>query len=211
MFDSFFLWPSENDSSMDIRWTRSGSDAITDHTTEVGPSTQSFDRDEIGGNMILSHHSIIPESWPSLSTNVHDNHGGAMGGEDYDILMSEDYGHFPKPSPLTYEHICKAVMCMADCSPGSPRTNLPTLDVLHVCVQLYFEHFHKGFPLLHQGTFTIQSETYLLYCVVAAIGSQYSRLANRGLIFSTLLDITRQAIYRKVCFTLSSSSSPLQH
>lgn len=135
----------------------------------------------------------------------------ALTEEDQDILISEDYGHVPKPSILMYEMICDFYKEVSQSSPEAPILSLYSLDILHVCTQLYFEHFHRKFPILHQGTFEARSSSWLLYLAVAAVGSQYSRLSFRTKISSDLIKAIRLSLLRKVCSTsipalLSSSN-----
>jgi hypothetical protein len=117
--------------------------------------------------------------------------------EDRDILISEDYGHVPKPSISTYERISAHYAEVSRYSSEAPP-NLYPLDILHVCTQLYFEHFHKSFPILHQRTFEARSSSWLLYIAVAAVGSHYSRLSNRTSIFVDLVKAIRVSLLRKV-------------
>lgn len=123
----------------------------------------------------------------------------ALTEEDRDILISEDYGHVPKPSTSTYEIICAQYAEVSRSSPEPLLPNLYSLDILHVCTQLYFEHFHQGFPFLHQSTFEARSSSWLLYIAVAAVGSQYSRLSSRNRIFSDLIKALRMSLLQKVC------------
>ncbi|PYH40381.1 Zn(II)2Cys6 transcription factor domain-containing protein, partial [Aspergillus saccharolyticus JOP 1030-1] len=125
--------------------------------------------------------------------------------EDRDILISEDYGHVPKPSISTYERI-SAHYAEVSRSSSEALPSLYSLDILHVCTQLYFEHFHQSFPILHQHTFEARSSSWLLYIAVAAVGSQYSRLSNRTRIFFDLVKAIRMSLLRKL-----SSVSSLQN
>lgn len=141
---------------------------------------------------------------PRLSSmGQSDNHSSetALTEEDRDILISEDYGHVPKPSISTYETICSLHAQANRSSPEAPLPSLYSLDILHACAQLYFEHFHQAFPILHQGTFEARCSSGLLYLAVAAVGSQYSRLSIRTKIFSDLVDVIRLSLLRKVYLT----------
>lgn len=119
--------------------------------------------------------------------------------EDMDILTAEDYRYISKPSESTYRTMC--ALCLESLKDLSEhlRPKLPTLDTLHVCVQLYFEHFHRIFPILHQATFEARSDSWLLYFAVAAVGGQYSRLSYRTKTISNLLRAIRAAFLHRVC------------
>lgn len=121
--------------------------------------------------------------------------------EDRDILISEDYGHVPRPSVLVYEIICGFYKELSQLSPDGPLPSLYSLEILHVCTQLYFEHFHQKFPILHQGTFEARGSSWFLYLAVAAVGSQYSRLSFRDKISSNLVKAIRLFLLQKVRHT----------
>lgn len=135
------------------------------------------------------------------SSGQSDNHLRAIDltEEDRDILISEDYAHVPRPSNETYESMRALYADVSRSSPEACLPSLPSLDILHACTQLYFEHFHPGFPILHQGTFEAGSSSWLLYFVIAAVGSQYSRLSTRAKLFTDLVKIVRVSLLQKVC------------
>lgn len=131
--------------------------------------------------------------------------------EDRDILISEDYGHIPKPSIPVYESICGFYKDLSLLSPKGPLPQLYSLDVLHVCVQVYFEHFHRTFPILHEGTFEARSSSWFLYLAVAAVGSQYSRISFRIKISSDLVKAMRLFLLRTVCPILPPGTPSSSH
>ncbi|KAJ5390544.1 uncharacterized protein N7496_001612 [Penicillium cataractarum] len=51
--------------------------------------------------------------------------------EDRDVLISEDYGHVPKPSIATYERICAHYAEVSQSSPEAVLPALYSLDILH--------------------------------------------------------------------------------
>ena len=57
----------------------------------------------------------------------------------------------------------------------------PSVKAVNTCIQLYFEHFHKGFPLVHEPSFLgmgLSQPHWLLVLAVAAIGSNYADIAE---------------------------------
>ncbi|KAJ5959262.1 uncharacterized protein N7479_006412 [Penicillium vulpinum] len=130
---------------------------------------------------LQQNHSRHAEEAPKSSNGQSDNYVSetALTEEDRDILISEDYGHVPRPSISTYETI---------------RAHY---------AELYFENFHQGFPILHQSTFEARGSSWLLYIAVAAVGSQYSRLSGRTRIFFDLMKTVRIALLRMLSSTLS--------
>ncbi|KAF7623101.1 hypothetical protein AFLA_010410 [Aspergillus flavus NRRL3357] len=51
---------------------------------------------------------------------------------------------------------------------------IPPAPVLNAWVQLYFEHFHPMFPVLHKPTFSTSGSNPFLVLAVAAIGAHFS-------------------------------------
>ncbi|KAF9885222.1 hypothetical protein FE257_000582 [Aspergillus nanangensis] len=208
IFESFLLWPLD--------------DAFEEHDMGVAePST--FEPMAGTGDQPAMNMPSGAETTRTLTPSTQEVAGRASSGlmilssaqldnqitelplteEDRDILISDDYGHVPKPSAVTYEQICALHAEVRHASPDVILPRLYSLDILHICTQLYFEHFHRRFPILHQHTFEAKSESWLLYLAVAAVGSQYSRLSIRAKIFSDLVKIIRVALLRKLNSALS--------
>lgn len=206
IFESFLLWPlddaSEHYNISSIN--PSGTSAPSGIARTLNPSTNVSLGAEAAMTLApfqqrTSRHATLPVSPGSSSTQTgYRVTEDAITEEDRDILISEDYGHVPRPSTSVYEEICAFHAEVSWCSPDGPLPRLYTLEILHVCTQLYFEHFHRSFPVLHQGTFEVRSESWLLYLAVAAVGSQYSRLSIRTKLFSNLVTIIRESLLRKV-------------
>lgn len=126
---------------------------------------------------------------------------------DYDILKSEDYGHVSPISSSLYRLLGELCDDLSQGSPDELRTFLPASEILNVFVQLYFENFHEGFPVLHRDTFKASSDSLLLYLAVAAIGSQYSRISCRSTSTAGMLHILRRAFLSKVRATCIDSAT----
>ncbi|EXJ57699.1 uncharacterized protein A1O5_12489 [Cladophialophora psammophila CBS 110553] len=87
-------------------------------------------------------------------------------------------------SNATYETILSGFrnFCVETTSPTPFQTSaFPPLNILNICIDLYFENFNKNLPLLHQASFGLQSD-WIVVLAVAAIGSSFAK-------FSDLLDI----------------------
>ncbi|KAJ9255177.1 transcriptional regulator family: Fungal Specific TF [Paecilomyces variotii] len=211
IFESFLLWPlddaSEHYNISSIN--PSGTSAPSGIARTLNPSTNVSLGAEAAMTLApfqqrTSRHATLPVSPGSSSTQTgYRVTEDAITEEDRDILISEDYGHVPRPSTSVYEEICAFHAEVSWCSPDGPLPRLYTLEILHVCTQLYFEHFHRSFPVLHQGTFEVRSESWLLYLAVAAVGSQYSRLSIRTKLFSNLVTIIRESLLRKLSSAVS--------
>jgi hypothetical protein len=98
-----------------------------------------------------------------------------------DILDAEDYAHV---RPITEECYTQISTCMSRHSDGAghfrafSNGNLVSLCTLNVFLQLYFEHFHPTFPILHQAAFETEKAAWHLIFSAAAIGCRYSRLPD---------------------------------
>lgn len=209
IFDSFLYWPLDDSSEHDNMASAIPPDnqAHSGLASALEPSACAFRAETsssltplLQGSPVQATVSQTSRPFSDAPPQVHVSEY-ALTEEDYDILASEDYGNIPKPSISTYNSICAR---HAELFQSLSEASLPTLGILHVCTELYFEHFHRRFPILHQGTFTARSESWLLYLAVAAVGSQYSRLSIRAKVFFSLLKIIRESLLRKVRLLLNS-------
>ena len=124
------------------------------------------------------------------------------------ILAIEDYGHVARVRPEQVEKMVsfmamnqreRTQACPADC-----RGLLSNPDVINAFVQLYFEHFHWTFPLLHRPTFNVVEEPSLLLLATATIGSRFSKIPQAYTLARVLGDILRKTIDILVTLTYST-------
>ena len=198
IFDSCLLWPLDDPSE---QYPMSSFDptGLSMSSGMAEAANQPIDTacvvDTPGGHPVQANE-------PSLSSNGQSDAymwEDKLTQEDRDILISEDYRHVPKPSIASYQQMCAHYAETRELSPKPILPALYPLDILHVCTQLYFEHLHPTFPILHRGSFQPRSSSWLLYIAVAALGSQYSRLAGRNAIFRGLMTAIRMCLLQKVC------------
>ncbi|PWY72801.1 hypothetical protein BO83DRAFT_378746 [Aspergillus eucalypticola CBS 122712] len=202
LFESFLLWPLDD---------------TIDHNTMPGDSTRPLmiprppgiiaqppsishggRTGVINASQVVSgHHTEDTGPRSSDQSDVYVQ-GIDLTEEDRDILISEDYAHVPRPSNETYERMRALYAEVRQYSAEAPLSSLPSLDILHVFIQLYSEHFHPSFPILHQATFEARSSSWLLYLVMAALGSQYSKLSTRAKIASDLVKIIHVSLLQKL-------------
>jgi hypothetical protein len=52
----------------------------------------------------------------------------------------------------------------------------PSRRVMGLCIQLYFQHFHATFPIIHEATFSPAQEHCVLVMAVATIGCRFAQL-----------------------------------
>ncbi|OQE08066.1 hypothetical protein PENVUL_c011G10301 [Penicillium vulpinum] len=209
VFESFLLWPLD-DAFPHFDMASSDPSGLQTSSGVAGTVNQPKNI-ALGGDFpvelsnLQQNHSRHAEEAPKSSNGQSDNYVSetALTEEDRDILISEDYGHVPRPSISTYETIRAHYAEVSRFSPEVLRRSLYSSDILHVCTQLYFENFHQGFPILHQSTFEARGSSWLLYIAVAAVGSQYSRLSGRTRIFFDLMKTVRIALLRMLSSTLS--------
>jgi hypothetical protein len=129
-----------------------------------------------------------------------------------DILAIEDHGHVVKVRP---EQVEKLAFFMAktqqernEACPPSCRGMLSNPKIMNSFVQLYFEHFHWTFPLLHRPTFNVVEEPPLLLLATAAIGSRFSKIPQAYTLTKALGDILCKAINNTVHPPNLSQSPP---
>lgn len=124
---------------------------------------------------------------------------------DTDLLISDDYCHVPEVSEHDYDALSRLYYKSVPAFSSETNGNFPPREIMNVFVQLYFEYFHAGFHLLHQGTFHHRQRSSCLLLAVAAIGAQYSRVSSRGQCSLALLEILRRALLDNVGSPIRSS------
>lgn len=90
--------------------------------------------------------------------------------------------------------------------PPFTNLNIPPQPVLDAWVQLYFEHFHPVFPVLHKPTFLLPEVDPLLVLCVAGIGAQFSNLRNARGFAQGIHELVRRRSSFQVSTRQSASS-----
>jgi hypothetical protein len=129
-----------------------------------------------------------------------------------DILAMEDYGHVAKVRREQVEQLWASYMAndhqpTPACLP-SHRGLLSNPQVINSFVQLYFEHFHHTFPILHRATFNVSKESLLLILAVATIGGRFSKIPQARRLSTVLGDMLRKAVEKVVCRLIFRYSEP---
>jgi hypothetical protein len=90
----------------------------------------------------------------------------------------EDYAHVERvPADITEKVLQFANDIQANSNyPKFMQLRIPPPCVLNSWVQLYFEHFHPVFPILHKSTFVPSRTNPFLVFAVAALGSHFSNI-----------------------------------
>ncbi|KAF4537803.1 uncharacterized protein LTHEOB_11427 [Lasiodiplodia theobromae] len=76
--------------------------------------------------------------------------------------------------------------------PPFQALRIPPPAVMNVFVQLYFEHFHPIFPMLHQPSFGKGAPRPLLTLAVATIGARYSKLEGASQCALAMTELLRR-------------------
>lgn len=69
---------------------------------------------------------------------------------------------------------------------------IPPAPVLNSWIQLYFEHFHPVFPVLHKPSFSSSDTHWLLIFAVAALGAHFSGLNGSQLCARAMHELIRR-------------------
>ncbi|KAF2160348.1 hypothetical protein M409DRAFT_29198 [Zasmidium cellare ATCC 36951] len=96
-------------------------------------------------------------------------------------------------------------------SPGSglPRlSSIPTVEAMNVFIQLYFEHFHAQFPVLHMSTFQPREDVWMLVLAVAAIGAEYSSHCTQELM-EWFEQVARKAVSHIIAYEANRPNIPI--
>lgn len=124
-----------------------------------------------------------------------------LGASD---LEQENITHVDDVPTSVVENIARLANTM-ERSPFFPAftdVRIPPTPVLSVWVQLYFEHFHPVFPMLHKPSFCSPRTHWLIVFVVAAIGAQFSRLPNAQTCSRAMHEMVRRQTAYLVQITL---------
>lgn len=120
----------------------------------------------------LEHRRYLPQtacaglSFPDFSNFSRDD----IDQEDAAHVQQIDDSHFAVISSIAEK------LQHSTPFPAFQRLMIPPAAVMNVFVQLYFDHFHPIFPILHQPSFCNGSPRPLLVFAVATIGSRYSKM-----------------------------------
>ncbi|KAB8262629.1 hypothetical protein BDV32DRAFT_147177 [Aspergillus pseudonomiae] len=117
--------------------------------------------------------------------------GDPDSNSDYDILIAENFFHVRAVRNETYEQIQSFYLAQTEIC--FKRLALPDLNRLNCLVQLYFEYFHSQMPFIHPVMFESHG-SWILVLAVAAIGSQYTKMAKGKQYIIVLSELLRRAI-----------------
>jgi hypothetical protein len=83
-------------------------------------------------------------------------------------------------------------------------STFPSLANFNSCLSLYFEHFHRNYPLVHLATFGSQTH-WLVMLAVATIGSSFIKAQHTVGIRDAFQEFLRRAVYQQADGSLDSS------
>ena len=108
-----------------------------------------------------------------------------------DLLIAENFFHVSAVRNETYEKIRSFYLAQTDIC--FKKLAFPDANRLNCLVQLYFEYFHSQMPFIHPVM--LESDgSWILVLAVAAIGSQYTRMAMGKQYIIVLSELLRRAI-----------------
>jgi len=159
-----------------------------------------------------------PHQWPMEWDPLHTDNLIRFPDMDcvhIEILETEDFGHVNSlEAGQTYNEIVEGMKRV-----GEERAiyfrpflngNLPPVEVLNCYIQLYFEHFHPLFPLLHKPSFDPATAEWRMVLATATIGCRYSKVPYSRQGADALQELLRRSLNEAVSiyiFPLSTLSS----
>jgi len=122
-----------------------------------------------------------------------------QSGEIEDVYDIENFAHVSTMSPGCYDTIESFFHHSGEIG-GNPllETKLPPFEAMNSFIQLYFEYFHPGFPILHRPTFDTSTAPWVLVLSVAALGCRYSLSRSSDQYGNLLQGMLRRAISHTV-------------
>ncbi|KAF2395896.1 hypothetical protein EJ06DRAFT_585630 [Trichodelitschia bisporula] len=111
-----------------------------------------------------------------------------------DILEAENFGHVESIGLRLYDEITSFIQASV---PGADA-GIPSMEAFDCFVQLYFEHFHPTFPMLHKPTFDPSRAPWQLVLAMASIGCRYSRARLSVECVNAMQELVRRAISRMI-------------
>lgn len=127
-------------------------------------------------------------------------------------IMDAELENFAHVQPLQIEKVHAIVQLAEDMQRGphhAPFTNLniPPQPILNAWIQLYFEHFHPVFPILHKPTFLSPETDPLLILCVAGVGAQFSKIKNARSFAQSIHELVRRRANSQVSTQKLASDS----
>ncbi|KAH6723076.1 hypothetical protein BKA61DRAFT_565730 [Leptodontidium sp. MPI-SDFR-AT-0119] len=118
--------------------------------------------------------------------------------EDEDAIISEDFSCTAQISDENYQMILRSFESLHRCTDPNMTCFFPSLHLLDIFVQLYFEYFHPQVPLLHIVNFSSLPTSWLLITAMAAIGCRYSMITGYQQYVDSLEEFVRRVILHHV-------------
>ncbi|KAL2829634.1 fungal-specific transcription factor domain-containing protein [Aspergillus pseudoustus] len=126
------------------------------------------------------------------------------------VVEAEDFGHVERLSLHAYQDILRLLERTSQHQGHfKPFKNpiIPPLEVFNSFIQLYFEHFHPVFPMLHHATFDPNRASRVLVLATAAIGCRYSKALQSAVCANALQELLR----RTIAHTCEQDNSQVRH
>lgn len=169
------------------------------------PNFPSLDRLRSPGDMITEHEPRVREAGWSFHWDAEKPLAAdltpAVTETSTDIYEMEDFAHVPPLSQENFSNIEK-LLHNRNSMGALSEARLPPLAAMNTFVQLYFEYFHPGFPMLHRGSFNASIAPCALVLAVALLGCRYSRTSLAAEYGNLLQELLRRSLP-----TIASSAS----
>jgi hypothetical protein len=114
-----------------------------------------------------------------------------------DIIETENLAHVEALGDAAYLEIDRCLWRVGsrhDLYEAFVNPVLVPIRILDCFIQLYFEYFHPLFPMLHKPSFSASEAPWQLSLAVAAVGCQYSKVANSRAYANVLQELLRRAL-----------------
>jgi hypothetical protein len=123
------------------------------------------------------------------------------------LALEDELWHVtPWVSADLYGETLRNIQLLEQRSLGQPDpASFPSSVLVNKLCQLYFDHFHVGFPFLQKVPFQPKNEVWILVIATAALGAQYTTCTELAGLKDFLVQILQQGLEAIIHGNLSSN------
>ncbi|KAH8816699.1 fungal-specific transcription factor domain-containing protein [Xylogone sp. PMI_703] len=137
------------------------------------------------------------DPWPMewYAASIHNSELPMLGHDGDSPFNGASYFGMDPITPITRGKMIDSIRLALERSwPDINLTNFPSEEKLDHCVDLYFAHFHRTFPIIHQPTFDPAKDPVVITLAVACIGACYTEFDGARSFANALSELNRRLL-----------------